>query len=85
MTAINYTYKVGDKIEARDPATGYWRPAIVESIASYVGRSGPGYYILWDFGRRREQWESAGGWANERSMRPRGQVKLADVTMLPEA
>jgi hypothetical protein len=60
MSDLNYTYNVGDKVEVRDPATGYWRPAWIESLAPCRGR--PGYYIYWEFGRKPESWESTGGW-----------------------
>jgi hypothetical protein len=80
---LNYTYNVGDKVEVRDPPTGYWRPAWIESVAPCRGR--PGYYIYWEFGRKPESWESTGGWTYEACMRPRGQVKLEDITMPPES
>lgn len=65
---ITFSYKLGDKIECRDPTSGSWRPAWVERLAPYRGR--PGYYIQWE-PLPKNSWESSGGWTYEACMRPR--------------
>jgi hypothetical protein len=47
-----------------DPRHGYpatcGATAIVTDFAPYRGQGG--YYVQWDYGRNRDQWESSGGW-----------------------
>jgi hypothetical protein len=72
MTAIAFTYQVGDQIECRDIDTR-WRPACVVRLAPYRGR--PGYYIDWtdiDWTKARQNdapRPSSGGWTYELCMR----------------
>lgn len=47
-----------------DPRHGYpatcGATAIVTAFAPYRGQGG--YYVQWDYGPKRDQWESSGGW-----------------------
>lgn len=64
-TQIEHKFKVGDRVEVALPCgwpAGVF-PATISSYADYLGR--PGYYVSWVYGRRREQWESEGGWKPE--------------------
>jgi hypothetical protein len=64
-----FGYQVGELIEARDPASGLWRPCHVMSLAPYRGQ--PGYYIQW-FPLPKLSEMSSGGWTHEAVMRRKG-------------
>jgi hypothetical protein len=58
-------YRVGDKLECFD--AGLWLPCIIQQIAPYVGKSGPGYYATYD-----PRDPSCGTfWVNDRMLRAR--------------
>lgn len=58
-------HKPGDKLEVR--AGSQWIPCIILSIATYVGKSGPGYYAGYDPASQ----SCASFWCNDRVLRRR--------------
>lgn len=58
-------HKPNDKLEVFD--RGQWVPCTILSIASYIGRSGPGYYASYDPPRA----DCAEFWCNDRCLRHR--------------
>lgn len=77
-----YTYKVGDEVEAHDwSGTGRWRPCRITQLAPLHFRSGaiPGYYIQWldvALGSDPETgiMPSQGGWESDNTLRRAGHV-----------
>lgn len=73
--ALQYTYQVGETIEARDPVSGAWRRGIVAALRPYRGK--PGYDVSWTAPVCSEkerkandlQMPSSGGWQYEAVMR----------------
>lgn len=55
----------GDKLECFD--AGRWVPCVILSIATYVGKSGPGYYASYDPASDR----CSSFWTNDRMLRER--------------
>ncbi len=62
-------YKPGDLVQVRDPASNQWRDAMILRLASYVGRSGPGWDYCWD--PLPTDYSSQGGWTCVKYTRPR--------------
>jgi hypothetical protein len=58
-------YKPGDKLECFD--MGQWFPCVILSVASYAGKSGPGYYASYDPVSDR----CRSFWTNDRMLRER--------------
>ena len=53
----------GDAVEVLVSAReGVWHRARVDRDAPYPAAGVGGAYIVWDYGRPLEQWESSGGW-----------------------
>jgi hypothetical protein len=65
MTKI-LKYTPGDKLECFD-VNGRWVHCVIVSIATYVGKSGPGYYARYD--PTRDGCRSF--WTNDRMIRER--------------
>jgi len=66
---IEYKYKLDDRVSV-DYRYGYPADQAVATITElkpYEGR--PGYYMVWDYGRKRQEWESEGGWVSESILR----------------
>jgi len=66
-------YTRGQLVEARDPSTGRWRPAVIMEPKPYPRAKCDGAYILWtDLGPCPDSWVSTGGWQSENTLRAPG-------------
>lgn len=76
--AATFAFTKGQSVQVFDRnGSRTWRPATIDSLAGYRGR--PGYYISWQFSRRKESWESGGGWVQEQDVKaigPRPQAAM---------
>lgn len=63
MTVL--AHKPGDRLEVFE--YGAWKPCVILSVASYVGKSGPGYYAAYEPPSDR----CSSFWTNDRVLRER--------------
>jgi hypothetical protein len=67
-------FEVGQKVEARDPYTGNWRPALLTKDPPYWsrGRLSHGFYLRWMDTQptREDPFPSQGGWMSINCIRP---------------
>lgn len=68
---MEYRFKAGDKVEAREVHSLRWRLGWVQSQAGYRGSEG--YYVAWSHppdGRQWRDWDSKSGWQMGSTVRP---------------